>query len=194
MFLFLHITSVKPTINYTTKSENRKQVTLVTLNFCLYHSMSDLKKTKKPHTHKKTNRTKKTKPKHKNQDKDEIICKVPVLGAKLGLKSNSFSALIQLRECLKSTIFNRHVVKLGVEYIYLNVQSTASLFPYSCRSTSSVLAESGNMINMITVSYDPFLSHRFLTFSYESFTVWNFCSPQFPYSSFNIKYYSFCII
>jgi len=53
MFLLPHITSVKPTINYTTKPENRKQVTLATLNFCLYHSMSDLKKTNKKNKEKK---------------------------------------------------------------------------------------------------------------------------------------------
>jgi len=56
-------------------------------------------------------------------------------------------------------------------YIYLNVLFTASLFIYSGGSTISVLAQNGNKISD---SYDPFLSHR--------------------YSSFNIKYFSFCII
>lgn len=45
--------------------------------------------------------------------------------------------------------------------IYLNFQSTDSLFPSSDRCT----------INIIPGSYDPFLFYKFLTFDCESFTA-----------------------
>lgn len=113
MFLFLHITSIESTINYSTISE--KYVTLFTLNLAC-HSISGFRK-------------KKSKETQQNRTKMKLFAKPHCQETRQAYKETHLEFSYSEEDASKAVFWT--AMRWGGGAIYLNLQSTDSLSPSS---------------------------------------------------------------